>query len=594
MLMLRLAPAAFAQGEIVQVHQDFSTDPGWEWMNNRIEASNPPMIDQSFGWSATNHTGVRAGEIGGKIWRSRTPAYYAIPLGNPLSFKEPFSASGIVALMPGEKIGGAYIGFFNHERQEWRPWSSMAWRLGDYPRGAEIHLDFMTATWMASGVRLPEILPADGKPRRWRFDYDPNATIDTHGPAEKWLSTLLTPHRQKEDDLYVKARESEPKLTREFLREQLETLRFAGWAASSRMGDYDVWSKVSNPTDFKGALTFEIEGQSPYRVFLPKEFQGEPVVLDRFGIFNFQLYGRHWEFYDNESTGTSCEFYIGDLTVKGVKIDLSRDPGWEGVGNRVTFVDRDFHGRHSFGFSESNWAGKQIGEIGGTVWRNEAVDPLHAYYADDVGKLTLDDPISFSGTLAFIDGATDGDVNIGYFNKQQRMVELKGGNRDYPPDLAEKKGGRRNIHLGFDQRGSEIPGVLGLSIGGPTRIGFNLNAACKPTAQTARAVAGPVIHPDRKRRQISFDYDPKANNGAGRITAKLDDQTFTLDLTPDMRKAGATFDHFGISSMRQGGKWVTIYLDDLTYTARRAKDAAPERFEQKLTVVPYPEGGRRY
>src|SRR5215510_14257110 len=128
--------ARAAEPQLTQVHQDFSSDPGWEGMNNRIEASNPPTVHQDFGWSATDHLGSGTGELGGEIWRSRTMAYYAMPIGKPLSFKDGFSASGKIALMPCEKTGGAYIGFFNHERQEWRPWSSMVWRLGDYPHGA--------------------------------------------------------------------------------------------------------------------------------------------------------------------------------------------------------------------------------------------------------------------------------------------------------------------------------------------------------------------------------------------------------------------------------------------------------------------------
>src|SRR5262245_26489893 len=101
-----------AQEKLTQIRQDFSTDPGWESLNNRIEASNPPTIKQDFGWSNTNHTGAGPGEIGGTIWRSRTKAYYALALGKPLSFKDAFSASGKVTLMPCEKSGGLYIGFF--------------------------------------------------------------------------------------------------------------------------------------------------------------------------------------------------------------------------------------------------------------------------------------------------------------------------------------------------------------------------------------------------------------------------------------------------------------------------------------------------
>jgi len=258
--------------------------------------------------------------------------------------------------MPCEKSGGAYIGFFNHERQEWRPWSSMVWRIGDYPKGGELHMDYMTATWLASGWRLPVILPADGKPHTWSMKYDPNETIDPNNWPSPILKKILTPQRQKEDDLYELARKDEPGLARDQFTKWLEQAAERGLVASTRLGDFQAWTSVSNPQEFQGAFSFQLDGGRVFKLFVGKEERNAPVVMDRFGIFNFQLYGRHWEFYDNESTGTSSEFYLGDLTVNGEKIDLSKDPGWEGVGNRVSFVDRDFHGRHDFGYSPTNWA----------------------------------------------------------------------------------------------------------------------------------------------------------------------------------------------------------------------------------------------
>src|SRR5207253_3069032 len=62
-----------AADELLQVHEDFSKDPGWEFANNRVRASDPPTVKQDFGWSPTNKTGGSNGEIGGTIWQSRTP-----------------------------------------------------------------------------------------------------------------------------------------------------------------------------------------------------------------------------------------------------------------------------------------------------------------------------------------------------------------------------------------------------------------------------------------------------------------------------------------------------------------------------------------
>src|ERR1041385_7118232 len=85
-----LTPLAFAQQELVQVHEDFSKDPGWEWKDNRVVAQDPPTVTQDFGWAPTTNTGGSPGEIGGKMWQSLTPAWYAIPLNKPLSFKDKF------------------------------------------------------------------------------------------------------------------------------------------------------------------------------------------------------------------------------------------------------------------------------------------------------------------------------------------------------------------------------------------------------------------------------------------------------------------------------------------------------------------------
>ena len=102
--------------------EPFDRDPGWDNSSNRVEASDPPTVKQDFGWSA--------GAIGGRIWKSTTPAWYGMPLATPLSFQDAFSASGKITASRDKTGGGvAYLGFFNHERQGWRPWSSMAMRL---------------------------------------------------------------------------------------------------------------------------------------------------------------------------------------------------------------------------------------------------------------------------------------------------------------------------------------------------------------------------------------------------------------------------------------------------------------------------------
>ena len=63
-----------------------------------------------------------------------------------------------------------------------------------------------------------------------------------------------------------------------------------------------------------------------------------------------------------------------------------------------------------------------------------------------------------------------------------------------------------------------------------------------------------------------------------------------------MRKTGAVLNRFGFANVRRGGHSVEFYLDDVTYTARRAEGKKPRFHKQTFVEAPYPHksGGRRY
>jgi len=153
----------------------------------------------------------------------------------------------------------------------------------------------------------------------------------------------------------------------------------------------------------------------------------------------------------------------------------STDPQWEGAGNRTEFIERDFQ-RQNFGYSRTNRAGGHTGEIGGKFYRTEPRDPMHGYYADDIGALTLDDPIGFSGSVAFTAGGTDAGMFFGCFNREQKIRPL----RD-------------------PREGAPLNDSLGIEIDGPTRIGYYFSALCSPTRALASMAHGPVFLPDRTR-----------------------------------------------------------------------------------------------
>ncbi len=306
----------------------------------------------------------------------------------------------------------------------------------------------------------------------------------------------------------------------------------------------------------KGAVTMEVAGNPVYRTFLKEEIRNQPVVLDRFGIFNQQMFHG------------AAKFFVSDLVVNDRKIDLSKDPAWEGKGNHAEHVQRDFK-RLNFGYSsDSNRAGGERGEIGGDFFG----PPDHGYYADDVGTLTLDDPIHFSGKIGFIEGSTDAGMFFGFFNSADKKALLAQSLKQ-----PTKKGWPQTNTLG-----------IGLDSGR-----YRITAWCIPARQElSRKVEGPVFLPERDQRTFDFVYDPRANGGVGRITVTLSGEPpFTADLTPEQRKAGATFDRFGLMSSK-GAKYLTVYLDDLTYTAQPSKDGERVRYKQEVITVPYPSTGR--
>ena len=530
--------------------EHFDRDPGWDNSVNRVEASDPPTVTQDFGWSP--------GKIGGQVRRSMTPAWVGMPLERTLTFKDAFSASGKISATPDPVgKGTAYLGFFNHERQGWRPWSTMVLRFVHKGDKLLIYMDVMSGKWNATAAEMDLSIPTDGSEHTWRFNYDPDAA---RAPwADTRLHGYLTSGRQTIEQTLEKARKLEPDLTPAALEERLHAALKMGLVTFLRRGGGPYWLLKQDKETLKGLVTVQVDDGESYGTYLDEALRDTPVELDRFGIFNMQL------------TGGSVTFHVSDLEVNERKINLAQDPGWEGRGNRVKFVDRDFI-RQNFGYGATNFAGGAKGEIGGIIYNVEPTNPLHGYYADDIGRLTLEDPIHFSGKTNFIEGSTDAGMFIGFFRAEDEKRVL-------PPNSRETGAS------GWPQ-----PNVLGVVIDGPARIGWwFIPTVTAADRKLSRKMDGTVFLPTREHRTFDFVYDPQANKGVGRITVTLDGQPpILLDLTPEQRKAGATFDRFGLTSFRRGGKFTTIYFDDLTYTTRRPADAPPVRHEQKITTVPYP------
>jgi hypothetical protein len=128
--------------------------------------------------------------------------------------------------------------------------------------------------------------------------------------------------------------------------------------------------------DGNGQYTFTCDGKK-WEMPALEIHREHGATFDRFGIWNQQ------------TPGSVMEFYIDDLVVDGVVHSLDDDPGWIRDHNPVEYRQRAIRPFHDVGYSETNYAGDQKGEIGGIMFR----DREPAYYGDKIGPLTRDDEL---------------------------------------------------------------------------------------------------------------------------------------------------------------------------------------------------------
>ncbi len=296
-------------------------------------------------------------------------------------------------------------------------------------------------------------------------------------------------------------------------------------------GSMHAWSIDYDPAGHggDGLITFRIDDRT-YTVALGKGHRAAGATFDRFGIWNVQ------------TSGKGAELYLDDLVVNGRRESFDDDPRWEAVGNEAEFAEQVYRPLQNFGYSATSHAGGAAGEIGGIVFRDEKP----AYYGAAVGPFTLADEFNASGTLAFVRASSDSGAYFGFFNAASKQANA----------AAESSARQRNY--------------LAILLEGPSRVGHYVRPGFG--AADGRGVTGgtsegwPVLRPDGLVHRWTLHYRPKGE--AGMIEMTLDDRAYSLELAPDLVKAGATFDRLGIFNMQSGGQFVEIYLDDLSYTKR--------------------------
>jgi hypothetical protein len=167
-----------------QAEQRFDADPGWEGFRNRLLPESLPRVRQHFGYRTSHFTrGDRAGEIGGRIHRSRTRAYYAKTIPTK-SMNDKLSASGRFAVTEAGGGSGMLFGWFHETSRGWRTPNSLGFRIDGNGGKYWLFYEYGTRNWRTGGAGAFEgpryqttttkPFPADGTVHDWSLKYDPD------------------------------------------------------------------------------------------------------------------------------------------------------------------------------------------------------------------------------------------------------------------------------------------------------------------------------------------------------------------------------------------------------------------------------------
>lgn len=251
-----------------------------------------------------------------------------------------------------------------------------------------------------------------------------------------------------------------------------------------------------------------------------------------------------------------------DPTLKTEHFDS--DPHWEALNNRtelktVPMVKQDF------GYSTTSHASKSPGEVGGSVTR--AMKP--AYYAANIGKNTLDDKLSASGTFAITACQPGAGLFFGFFNSNQ-------------PGGSGRPIGSLGLDFDFESSGGRL--AVRLITGSNQSCGTFITPYLPGKYRTT-----PLKH-DGTRYSWTLDYSPTGANGNGQFvfTLRSDNHPlpvidpklpapsqqeerarfptttkFTVDLPAGYKQQGTTFDRFGLMNMMKAGGTAMIHFGEV-------------------------------
>lgn len=265
--------------------------------------------------------------------------------------------------------------------------------------------------------------------------------------------------------------------------------------------------------------------------------------------------------------------------------NFNEDPGWDGAQHRIA-PKAGKTVKQDFGRRATNFAGKDAGEIGGTIWRCSTP----ASYADRIAARSLNDKLSASGTFAITATAGSSGAFFGWFK------------------AAQAEAGRQNsLGIRFAAEGSGARLTLQLVTATNQACGAKITPwivdKTKPKG-AGRKYRPTQIKNDGTRYMWKLVYGPDANDGGGQMRftirsnaakhQEFEGKTFTVNLPAGYKQHGTTFDRFGLVNSMRPGNPLTIYFDDLEYDGKAedfSKDAGWVGVGNEASYVRRDEGG---
>jgi len=305
-------------------------------------------------------------------------------------------------------------------------------------------------------------------------------------------------------------------------------------------GQVHRWSLryVPDVVDGRGRLTATLDDETAV-CELPPGHKADGAQFNRFGIVNVMKQ------FDGGGS-----LWMDDVTINGEREEFATEPRWGGSGNRRRYETVVVRPRFDFGFSPTQHAGgKARGELGGLFFRGDCRYPDRlAAYGDRLERLTLEKPLHASGLISLGRGVTDSTTLIGFYHSRESLTVNPSQEISWPRDF------------------------FGAAIEGPSSEGFHFYPVYRNRADGRSGGMGknpPHIYPNGTSHEWTFDYDPSAAGGNGRVTVSLDGRSVSIDLRDGDKIAGAEFDRFGLVTPWVDGNGQHVYFDDLSYTWRQ-------------------------